>query len=602
MLATALLLALLPQADVQDSEGITGLVEVPAGRVYVGAPLDEVKELCKQNPDSAVLISGWAPQTAENQARFFIGPTEVTNEQYLQFVNATGHVPPATWAQLTREQRLEIITEEQKKNPAFVLDEVGLAKWWAENWQNPEYKWEMPASAALEPVVFVSYQDAQAYCRWSGLRLPTEQEWTRAARGDSRDGWPFGAKFDEKLVSSVHTEPKDLAHKRLWVNTFPGNASPFGCVDMVGNVWEWTDSPYNALEDFKSFRVTDKNDKELTPFPDFRADRAVIRGGSFMNEDYVCRIDARAGIDKPFSAPLLGFRVAAYGVPTADVVRLVTNDLNTRALGGAADTMLDLNRPIGVERREYADLAEIAKQRGEPAYLEDINKRRGESKEKLTAPEPPEGYAVISGYRAVGMAPYAQLDFPNYDKLARECKEKGPIRMAVLHTTEPLSSPNLTPGVYVVGFLGALDLEEIAMLGAQAPAKDADEFQKIKDKLERRDEKPSAELPDMSGIVLQPNREHVVFINNDHQAKAAMQIEKPQHGSARRVEEGVILNLERDLLEFRIAVFDSRASRIFSFKIPVTPHGKDGSLVKKDYWSGPFLQVVEPKPDEATGK
>ena len=156
---------------------------------------------------------------------FYIDKTEVTNSQYQAFMDATGYRP----------------TDLHN----FLLD-------W--NWSNPlrphyQTGWEN------KPVTWVSVQDAQAYATWAGHRLPNEWEWQYAAQGTDGRLYPWGNTFVSTNVPPVNTgrdttPPSD-------VTAFPSGASPFGVLDMVGNVWQWTNT-----------------------FSDKHTAAAVVRGGS----------------------------------------------------------------------------------------------------------------------------------------------------------------------------------------------------------------------------------------------------------------------------------------------------------------------------------
>ncbi len=131
---------------------------------------------------------------------FYIDETEVTNEDFKKFIDATAYTP---------------------KWPKNFL----------QHWKNGTY----PKGRGKHPVVWVSLQDAKAYARWAGKRLPTEIEWQKAAQGPDRRDWPWGNIYDpgKANMDSDDTKP---------VGSYPEGASPYGCLDMIGNVWEWTDS------------------------------------------------------------------------------------------------------------------------------------------------------------------------------------------------------------------------------------------------------------------------------------------------------------------------------------------------------------------------
>jgi formylglycine-generating enzyme required for sulfatase activity len=136
---------------------------------------------------------------------YYLANTPVTNAQYAAFVYATGHEPPLHW--------------EGGKSPRGRED---------------------------HPVVWVSWHDAVAYCDWLAevtgkpYRLPSEAEWEKGARGTDGRIWPWGNQWDAKRCNSgedheFHTTP---------VGAYPEGASPYGLLDMAGNVWEWTRSIY----------------------------------------------------------------------------------------------------------------------------------------------------------------------------------------------------------------------------------------------------------------------------------------------------------------------------------------------------------------------
>ena len=124
------------------------------------------------------------------------------------------------------------VTDNQFKE---FLEATGFKPEWPKNflkhWKNGKY----PVGKGDHPVVWVSLKDAKAYAEWAGKRLPTEQEWQKAAQGDDGRDWPWGNIYDplKANMDSDDTKP---------VGSYPEGASPYGCLDMTGNVWEWTHS------------------------------------------------------------------------------------------------------------------------------------------------------------------------------------------------------------------------------------------------------------------------------------------------------------------------------------------------------------------------
>lgn len=131
---------------------------------------------------------------------YYISRTPVTNAQYAKFVQATGHRAPEHW--------------DGDTPPDEILD---------------------------HPVTYVSWCDAQAYCEWAGVRLPTEEEWEKAARGTDGQKYPWG---NEEPTSGLCNFNMNVGGTTPVGKYSPQGDSPYGCVDMAGNVWEWTESEY----------------------------------------------------------------------------------------------------------------------------------------------------------------------------------------------------------------------------------------------------------------------------------------------------------------------------------------------------------------------
>jgi formylglycine-generating enzyme required for sulfatase activity len=176
------------------------MVFVPGGTFLMGSRGDEGRVGFEVGVDEM-------PQHPVRVRSFFIDRHEVTNAQYQRFIQATNREAPA-----------------DPKDVEYYA--------WVDG--NP------PAGQEDHPVCYVAWDDANAYCTWVGKRLPTEAEWERAARGDDGRIWPWGNTFDPARCNAVEAG-------FLWstpVGSFPGGASPYGVMDLCGNVAEWTSSWY----------------------------------------------------------------------------------------------------------------------------------------------------------------------------------------------------------------------------------------------------------------------------------------------------------------------------------------------------------------------
>lgn len=304
-----------------------GMVYLPAGEFVMGGigPFAKPDEL----PLHRVRLDG-----------FWISQTPITNDQFAEFVKATGYVTTAERVP-TAEEVLSQLPPGTPPPPADFLIAASLVfrppdrpvsvnnplAWWewkeGANWRSPEGPRSSLEGRGDHPVVQVSWDDAQAYCKWAGGRLPTEAEWEYAARGGlEKQPFVWG---DEPLEEGEHklntwqgsfpmkNTEADGFYATSPVRQFPPNG--YGLYDMAGNVWEWVGDWYRGT----TYLRDSENEVTQNPQgPDSSYDPAqpytpvrVTRGGSFLCSDAYCagyRPSARMKTSPDTALAHTGFR------------------------------------------------------------------------------------------------------------------------------------------------------------------------------------------------------------------------------------------------------------------------------------------------------
>lgn len=247
------------------------MVYVPAGRYVMGSALEEAIAICERTRSSSDclpwrFVNGTPPHEVEVSA-FWLDQFEVSTAQYAACVVAGVCAPPS-------------------ENTSF---------------QREAYYGE--AEFAAFPAIYVDWTGASAFCAWRGARLPTEIEWEYASRGPQNLAYPWGDAMPDETYANFGMMTGDT----IAPETYPAGASWVNAYHLIGNVWEWTASPYAPYPGYEDPPF------EVPPEGRFNAAYYVIRGGSWGTDRGELAASRRFGHATDMARSSTGFRCAVGG-------------------------------------------------------------------------------------------------------------------------------------------------------------------------------------------------------------------------------------------------------------------------------------------------
>jgi formylglycine-generating enzyme required for sulfatase activity len=229
-----------------------------------------------------------------------VGKTEVTRGQYKQFMKAGGYTKQDLWS----PEGLAWKQEVQRVQPDDWDQDV--------EWANPPGQFKQTDD---HPIVGVNYYEAEAFCRWAGLRLLTEAEWEKAARWDGQNTriYAWGDTWDVTRSNNAN-DPLYKGGQTAPIGKYPSGASACGSLDMIGNVWEWV-LDWHGPE----YYLTSPSSNPQGPST---GDLRVIKGGSWFGSNWVgadnndrLRGAQRGSFDPHNTNGGIGFRCAVTTMP-----------------------------------------------------------------------------------------------------------------------------------------------------------------------------------------------------------------------------------------------------------------------------------------------
>lgn len=306
-----------------------GMVWIPGGSFTQGAVEGDALAMSHEHPAHKVAVDG-----------FFMDIHEVTNAEFEEFVMETSYMTLAEreidWEEMKKQlpegtpkpadsilQPGSLVFNQPRENVTNLND---YSQWWkwqvGANWRHPQGPGSDINGKENHPVVHIAYEDAQAYAKWKGNRLPTEAEWEYAARGGKKGSVYFWGSSADSLEIKANTWSGNFPNHNTTADGYVGSspvrnypANNYGLYDMAGNVWEWTSDWYHTqyyqtLAEGGHARNPQGADSAHNPGNPYANER-VIKGGSFLCNASYCasyRISARMASSPDSALEHLGFR------------------------------------------------------------------------------------------------------------------------------------------------------------------------------------------------------------------------------------------------------------------------------------------------------
>lgn len=358
-----------------------GMTLIPAtDAAIIGMDEKEIQDLGTENPAELKVLAGSVPRHTVELAAYFMDNTEVTNRQWLVYLQATGQEPNEELVKLS--------------------------------WKDGK----IPAGEEDHPVVCVSFNEVRDYARWAMKRLPTEIEWEYAARGPEGLAYPYGNEFDSQ---AGHSATSRMKGPRRWqqTGTMPAGKSPFGLLDMSGNVWEWTDSlylPYDKYQDIKvKTRFRKGKYEKFSAAEFFNSQMRVLRGGAYDSKKIPLMSALRQGADRKTWFNTVGFRCAKSARPGLDALHYATEEIGSYAF---RDYELNLDDVLARELTRHDENGMVTDHTGL-------------------------AFAPVKGWPKL--------------KTVQTQSKKGPVPVGLITFTEDVLIPRIPAGTYLLAYEAA---------------------------------------------------------------------------------------------------------------------------------------------------